>query len=202
MRENKKDASTGRFSTDGFDCAPPEEVVDELLRPRRARMFRPPEPPPTKPSRLEEARKFVNTAVLLAMGIAFIFAMLVITIASRKTAPVSTLPPPYSYGPALTPAPTPTARANVTIPQPNPVVRRAELAVKRAQLVGLPVGWQGQEQMPDGSIVPVRYMGEVGYFEHLPHNPALGDMWKVTSSGAAWVWTTPAGFAAPAWVDP
>jgi hypothetical protein len=200
MRENEKDASTRRFNTDDFDCTPPPGAMDELLRPKRARMFRPPEPPPAKPSRLEEARKFVNTAVLLAMGVAFIFAMF--AMASRKTAPVSTLPPPYSYGPAPTPAPAPAARAEVTIQQPNPVVRRAELAVKRAQLVGLPVGWQGREQMPDGSIVSVRYMGEVGYFDHLPRNPALGDMWKVTSSGAAWVWTTPAGFAAPAWVDP
>jgi hypothetical protein len=196
---NNQDYSTRRFSTDGFDCTPPPGAMDELLRPKRARMFRPPDPP-VKPSRLEEARKVVNMAMFLAMGIAFIFAMLAIAnycTGRRETvAPAPIISPtPAVVRPTSRPVPTPTL-------VPVTPVRRAELAVKRAALVGLPIGWQGQETMPDGSTLPVRYMGEVGYFDHLPRNPTLGDMWKVTSSGAAWVWTTPANFSVPAWVDP
>jgi hypothetical protein len=190
MRENEKDTSTRRFSTDGFDCQPPREAVDELLRPKRPRMFHPPEPP-HKRSRFEEIRTVGNTIVLWAIGIAFIIALF--SIASR-------VPKPAPVAPAVIVQPTPAPPLTPVVPQPE--VRRAQLAVKRAQFVGLPIGWQGQEQMPDGSVVSIRYMGEVGYFDSLPRNPALGDMWKVTSSGASWVWTTPAGFAAPAWVDP
>lgn len=184
-----------RFNTDEFDCFPPPEAMDEL----RSRRFRPPTPPPRKSSRLEEARKFVNTAVLGASGLAFIFAMMVVVAsvlfnrAKEETRPV----------PAPTPAAVaPTPRSYVYGPPPTVPAPRAELAVKRATFVGLPVGWRGSETMPDGSIIPVTYKGEVGYFDSLPRNPALGDMWKVLSSGASWVWYTPAGFSAPAWVDP
>jgi hypothetical protein len=197
--------SSKRFNTDEFESAPPRAAVEEMLRPKRARMFRSSPPSPGKPSRLEGARKFVNTAIGWAAGLTFIFTMLVVAsyfVGKRETAPAPAVvfpTPRPSVAPAPTPALVPPALAPIA---PAPPVRRAELAVKRAQFVGLPVGWTGNELMPDGSIVPVRYMGEVGYFDHLPRNPSYGDMWKVTSSGAAWVWTTPAGFAAPAWVDP
>jgi hypothetical protein len=200
MRESEKDISTRRFNTDEFDCTPPREAVEELRRTKRT--FHPPDPPPRKSSRLEEARKMVNTAMFLAMGIAFIFAMLTIATrheenrsADRKILYTNPVP-----APTPTPVPTPAPPLPPTLPLPQ--VRRAELAVKRAEFVGLPVGWQGDIHMPDGTPMSVRYMGKVSSFEQLPRNPSYGDMWKVIASGATWVWCTPAGFAAPAWVDP
>jgi hypothetical protein len=222
MRENEKDASsTRRFSTDDFDCQPPREAVDELLRPKRTRNFRPPEPPPVKPSRLEEARRFVNTAVFVAMGMAFVFAMLAVaswfldkrninqeTLLTRPAlpTPAATRPTPRpTPRPLVNPTPVPRTQwaPSPVLPAPvQPTVRRAELAIKRAEFVGLPIGWTGTETMPDGSIVPVRYMGRVSDFNQLPSYPNLGDMWSVTNSHNSWVWTTPAGFFTPAWVDP
>ena len=97
---------------------------------------------------------------------------------------------------------------------PEPPVRRAELAtpvqratlvlpeVRRADFVGLPIGWQGFITMPDGHGLIVRYMGEVATFDQLPRNPQWSDMWKVAESGASWVWYMPSGFSGPSWVDP
>jgi hypothetical protein len=152
-QQQQKDSSTRRFSTDDFDCEPPREAVEEMLRTKRARTFRSPPDLPTRPSRLEEARRFVNTAIFAACGLAFIFAMIAIVgwaLSSRNSdreiltrpVPVSTpaviapTPRSYSYSPAPVPTPAPLLAPVI----PDPVVRRAELAVKRAEFVGFPVG--------------------------------------------------------------
>ena len=75
-------------------------------------------------------------------------------------------------------------------------------AVRRAELVGIPSGTELGITMPDGHQLIVRYMGEVASFSQLPRNPNWSDMWKVTESGASWVWYMPSGFSGPAWVDP
>ena len=211
MRDNQQDTTARRFSTDNFDCKPPPEAMDELLR-RRAPSFHPPQPPEppkkTPPGKLETTRKFVNRAVFWMMALAFILILCAIfnwygqnRVRSADQELLHT-----TLNPVPTPAPRfqPTPALPLTPTLPSPEVRRAELAVtvKRAEFVGLPVGWQGYEKMPDGSIVQVRYMGEAASFDQLPRNPSLGDMWRIPASKASWIWSTPAGFAAPAWVDP
>ena len=91
---------------------------------------------------------------------------------------------------------TPVRRAELV----GPDVRRAELVgpdVRRAELVDIPIGTTGPVTMPDGQQIVVTYRGTVPTFDQLPRQPGWNDMWKVTESGHAWVWTTPSGFSAP-----
>jgi hypothetical protein len=48
----------------------------------------------------------------------------------------------------------------------------------------------------------VRFMGSVPNFDALPKHSNLYDYYQVTSTGHAWILMQPAGFSAPAWVDP
>ena len=216
MPENeKKETTARRFSSynvktgawEEFDCQPPPEAMDELLRPKRAHTFRP--PPNAGTGKLEKAQKFVNTLFFWMLALAFVLTLCAIAswqgekraakkadqAILRTVAPTPVSTPRPTPPPALTPPPTQTYA-------PKAKLVRLPESPRRAEYVGLPIGWQGNEQMPDGRITPVRYMGEVGYFDNLPRNPNFGDMWKVTSSGNSWVWYTPAGFSRPAWVDP
>jgi len=100
------------------------------------------------------------------------------------------------------PVPVPTPAAAVPPSAPEPLVLRAqpvEPVVRRAMPVE---GQYYAVPVPDGRTVLVRYMGTVPTFDQLPKDPALYDLYRVAASGHAWVFMQPAGFSAPAWVDP
>jgi hypothetical protein len=91
---------------------------------------------------------------------------------------------------------------------PVPVeVRRALPAVPRA----LPVtsqastvsntGWWQSIRMPDGSIIWVRYQGELPYSAALPaQGDFIGQEYSVGNT--SWIWMTRPGASSPSWVDP
>jgi hypothetical protein len=178
-----------------------------------------------KPSRPAKSLTDWHTVALAAI----IAGAFVSTVAIMHQQPPAAqpLPPPMQQTvvPAPTPVPTPAPTSKpelapvptpvpLTMPEPGVEVRRAELAtpvrraelilpdVRRAELVQIPIGYTGQVTMPDGQQIVVTYRGTVPTFDQLPRQPGWNDMWKVTESGHAWVWTTPSGFSSPAWQDP
>jgi hypothetical protein len=56
--------------------------------------------------------------------------------------------------------------------------------------------------MPDGSIVPVNYQGELPSSAALPSQGRfIGEEWS-TSTGLTWIWLKPAGVNFASWIDP
>jgi hypothetical protein len=55
--------------------------------------------------------------------------------------------------------------------------------------------------MPDGTILPVSYQGELASSAALPpRGRFIGEEWS--TGNTSWVWMTPAGASFPSWVDP
>lgn len=142
--------------------------------------------------------------------IAALAAGTVISVTDILRKPPSRPAPVPVFQPAIpVPAPTPVPLAAPTpatlampLPTPEPLVLRAQLIEREVRRASLREGQFFAIQMPDGSVPLIRYMGVVPSFDQLPRNPNLYDLYKVVSSGHAWVFMQPAGFAAPAWVDP
>ena len=62
------------------------------------------------------------------------------------------------------------------------------------------VGWQSI-RMPDGSIIPIHYEGELPSSAALPlHGHFIGE--EYSTGNTSWVWMTPAGTNVASWVDP
>jgi hypothetical protein len=85
-------------------------------------------------------------------------------------------------------------------------VRRALPAALRALPLGAApsavpvVGWQ-PVRMPDGSIIPVHYEGELPSSAALPlQGQFIGE--EYSTGNTSWVWTQPAGTNVASWVDP
>ena len=85
-------------------------------------------------------------------------------------------------------------------------VRKALPAVPRALPVTSAVSnvsnaeWQ-PIKMPDGSIVNVRYQGELPSSAALPpQGRFIGE--EYSTGNTSWIWMTPAGATFPSWVDP
>jgi hypothetical protein len=104
----------------------------------------------------------------------------------------------------------------MTQPQPWIEVRRALPAVEVRKALpvvprALPVisetstvsntGWWQSIRMPDGSVIPVRYEGELSSSAALPpQGRFLGEEFSVGST--TWIWTLRPGATTPSWVDP
>ena len=189
-----------------YECAIPRE-----------HWYFPPVPPKAreKPAFDSSDWRAIGITAILAAG--FVATVEILHQPQPQTREVAAPPVQQSVAPVSTSMPTPEAPPVPDLPTvlPEPTtVRRAELAtpvrraalvlpeVRRADFVGLPVGWQGLIQMPDGNPVSVRYMGEVASFDQLPRQPGLGDMVKVSESEHCWVFTQPIGFSRAVWVDP
>lgn len=99
--------------------------------------------------------------------------------------------------PVVPPAPSPVPTPALVV-QPAP---RAELVEPRVRR-GLPVEGQLYLVQMDERNILIRFMGSVRDFDALPKQPNLYDYYQVASSGHAWIFMQPAGFSAPAWVDP
>jgi hypothetical protein len=88
-------------------------------------------------------------------------------------------------------------------------IRRALPAVPRALLVGPQQqqtdaianrGWQSI-RMPDGSVIPVHYEGELPSSAALPpQGRFIGE--EYSTGNTSWIWMTPVGTSFPSWVDP
>jgi hypothetical protein len=162
-------------------------------------------PPAAQPPRSSPSSIWWMLAMLL--GLAFLL--------SRQANPTqpqdrqaqvgATLPAPSS---SSTQVPQPTAQRWVEVRRALPAVevRKALPVVPRA----LPVTagnstvsntvWQSI-QMPDGSFIGVRYMGELSNSAALPaHGDFIGQEYSVGST--SWIWMTRPGMTTPSWVDP
>ena len=80
-----------------------------------------------------------------------------------------------------------------------PAVPRALPATSRASYVPS-TGWQSV-RMPDGSVVPVWYEGELPSSASLPPQGSFIGQ-EYSTGNTAWVWMIPAGAHFPSWVDP
>ena len=100
------------------------------------------------------------------------------------------LPPPMEVRRAL---------PVVEVRKALPAVPRA-LPVNSAPFAVPTVGWQSI-RMPDGSIIPVHYEGELPSSAALPlHGHFIGE--EYSTGNTSWVWMTPAGTNVASWVDP
>jgi hypothetical protein len=111
------------------------------------------------------------------------------------------------------PRTTPAAPIAVAEPTPSPITPTptpvpVQVDVRRAEPVepvvrrGLPVEGQFYLVQMDGRNLLIRFMGSVRDFDALPKHPNLYDYYQIPASGHAWIFMQPAGFSAPAWVDP
>jgi hypothetical protein len=168
--------------------------------PKRAKML-------GRPEKVTHGRRATILAVLVLMLVA---VGVVVALVNWQRPPVAPAVQPAA-SPQPTPA-TPVARAAVSAwLAAAPTVRRAELVpvtVKRATLLRLPSQELGVYKSYDlpaawgGGSVWARYMGTVGRFSEIPPNPAPGDLWNVTETGAGWIYCTPAGYGHPVFIDP
>lgn len=155
--------------------------------------------PKTVPTKREPGNSRILMTAIIASAVVASVAIVAWNPVSRPAAPVMSLD---------VPAPTPTPvieQPRPVAPEPEHLAPRAlpvDPVVRRAELVDIPIGTSGRVQMPDGHELVVTYRGTVPTFNQLPRNPQWSDMYRVTESGHAWVWCLPAGFNAPAWVDP
>lgn len=142
--------------------------------------------------------------------------------APRVAAPYPVAPAPAAL--AAVPAPSepgwnPTPPASALIPSepqrsfaPVPEVKRAELVIKRAELVKLPppraklmsipLGSWARLTLPDGSQEYALFRGFVSSASMLPLAGMPNDMYIVTDIPAIWVWVPSANGGTGAWVDP
>ena len=187
----------------GYECELPNDVRQELSRPRRG-FFR--QRPTTR-------RSFSGW---LAIGLAGLgLAVLLAVVSSRK--PITTAPDlvlehsgaalaqQQAQQAVLPSAPGSTARAAAPNAPKVPkalLVRLPDSPAPRAQRILHP-GDQVSVMMPDGALTPMRFLGIKDSFTDLPRDPQLGDGWQVLEGGGqTWIWHTLPGHVASAWVDP
>jgi hypothetical protein len=113
----------------------------------------------------------------------------------------------YSLGPLddpLKPQISSEPIAHVSAQEPARPPRATLVAMPRAHETEAPViGDHYSCHLPDGQLVDTVYQGRVEHFSELPLKPAPGDMHYVDEGKPGyWIWATPLGFKAPAWVDP
>lgn len=199
MAITRQDTTSARtpspqFSTNGFDCQLPPEVIDELRR-----RGRPPSPPIRPPTLFIPFRQApgVRGIVLALLGLALVVAIIVASTWRQPSQPANVVAsaPVAQSTPAL-PAGwnadgTAQGRAGVI-----PVVRRAEQVLR--------VGRWNQVFMPDGQLTWVRFWGVANTFADLPSNPQIGDAFGVREGGqhALWVWHQLPNHVRAEWVDP
>ena len=100
------------------------------------------------------------------------------------------LPPPVEVRRAL---------PVVEVRKALPAVPRA-LPINSAPFAVPTVGWQSI-RMPDGSIIPVHYEGELPSSAALPpRGRFIGE--EYSTGNTSWIWMTPVGASFPSWVDP
>jgi hypothetical protein len=166
------------------------------------------DPKPSRPAKQLTDWRTVALTAIIATAVVSTEAIVAWKPPSRPPAPVIVNPSPSNDeliqrpGGPVNPRPAPiVAPEPVVQPAPPVEVRRAEI-VEPIVRRGLPV--EGQlylAQMGDRNLL-VRFMGSVRDFAALPKNPNLYDLYQVRASGHAWIFMQPAGFSAPAWVDP
>ena len=195
---------------DQFDCPLPEEARTELLgkipppKPYRSRKIPACEPAPPPVRRLRGAAAVIGAITIVAL---FLYAM------SRPGGPSTSTAPPESRS-VPTPLRSQPVEVRRALPPPVEVrralpvveVRKALPAVPRALPVNsapfaVPtVGWQSI-RMPDGSIIPVHYEGELPSSAALPpRGRFIGE--EYSTGNTSWIWMTPVGASFPSWVDP
>jgi len=192
---------------------PPEiraELNGNLPRSKNRRPIRPaiPTPPPAGEATVPPIAKPVQREsrphggswiwwLLASVGVVFLLARL-----SDNRQPRTSNSTPVEVRQVLPPA--------VEVRRALPVVevRRAlpAIEVRRALPVNsvpsaVPnIGWQSIK-MPDGSVIPVHYEGELPSSAALPlQGHFIGE--EYSTGNTSWVWMTPAGTNVASWVDP
>ena len=194
---------------DQFDCQLPEEARTELLE----------EIPPPKTYRLREipvyqpappaAKRSGGAAVIGSIAIVALFLYAV----SRTGGPSTSTAPPDSRS-VPTPLRSQPVEVRRALPPPVEVCRALPVVEVRKALPAVPralpvnsapfavstVGWQSI-RMPDGSIIPVHYEGELPSSAALPpRGRFIGE--EYSTGNTSWIWMTPVGASFPSWVDP
>jgi hypothetical protein len=182
----------------GFESVLPPDVFDELVAPRRPRIL-------GRPVKGPHGRRAIVLAVLVLVVLA---AIVVFALIRHQASPVA---PAVQPAAAQQPTPAVQSAAARAWLAAAPMVRRAELVpvtVKRATLMRLPsqelgvLKWYPLPDVWGGGSVLARYCGTVERFSEIPPDPAPGDLWNVTETGAGWIYCTPAGWNHNAWIDP
>ena len=194
-----------RTGSPRFDCELPDDVLDELLAPKRPRIL-------GRPSNASDRRRGLVLAVLalvlVAAGVVVVFwswQRPTVVPVVQSTTPAVAQPTPAASA-ALSPGwntdGTASGRAGVI-----PEVRRAELVklpTPRATLVALPewrVGETRRLMMPYGLEVVGRLRGHSDDELNLPTTGnTIGDTWLV--EGVPWIWICAPGASTAAWIDP
>jgi len=199
--DKRNDGRNDNRFDDSFESELPPEIRAELNgnlpRSKNRRLIRP-AVPIAKPVPRESRRSDSWIWWLLAsVGVLFMLARL-----SDNRQPITSNSTPVEVRQVLPPA--------VEVRRALPVVevRRAlpAIEVRRALPVNsvpsaVPnIGWQSMK-MPDGSIIPVHYEGELPSSAALPlHGHFIGE--EYSTGNTSWVWMTPAGTNVASWVDP
>jgi hypothetical protein len=181
-----------RTDSSRFDCELPDDTLDELLAPRRARML----------GRPVKGSHRWHTIALVILALLLVAAIVVIALIKHQALTVAP-----TVQPAASPQPTPALVVPVQPIHPHVSVPRAQLVklpAPRATLVALPewrVGEQRRLLMPYGLEVVGRLRGHSEDDLYLPTTGnAIGDTWLV--EGVPWIWIQVPGTPAPTWVDP
>ena len=193
-----------------YDTVPPDEVLDELTRPERARNVVRPKGQGARTGFIHAAA-FVLGALILAAAIMFgrwqARPMSVGSTASEAPVERPAARPAPSSGATTVPGP-------VADPMPTPMrdlvvrhVPRADLVKlppPRAQLVRLPewkIGEVRPVMMPYGLEVTACLKGRLLSTSMLPvSGSAIGDTWLIGHN--AWVWIAAPGADSANWLDP
>ena len=179
-----------QFSTAEFDCELPDDALDELLMPKRAKTL-------SRPSNASDRRRLIMLAVLVLVLVAIIVAIALM----RYQAPTVTPTVQPTASPQSTPALVQPIQPHVSAP---PRAQLLKLPPPRATLVALPewhVGEQRRLLMPYGLEVVGRLRGHSEDELYLPtKGNTIGDTWLVENT--PWIWLTVPGTTAPTWVDP
>jgi hypothetical protein len=194
-------------SSAGYDCEPPDNVLEELGRPRRPQILG-----RQLPVKTERRWPFyLMLAFCLAALGAAIYSSRRQQEALRTSSTVSQqplAPQPMSTSVTLPPGNASRWREYLANNPPAPRATLIMLPPLRAQLVRLPsslppliIGKRYLATMPYNLEVLATYRGEMASVDMLPsHRNRIGDTWIV--NGTPWVWLVTPGTSAPQWVDP
>ena len=214
--DNRNDGRNGKRFDDQFDSELPPEIRAEFggisPRSKNRRPIRPavPTPPPVSPAReatfppiakpvQRESRPHGGSWIWWLL--ATIGALLMLARFSDNKQPIaSKLPTQVEI--QRTPLPSVEVRRALPVVE----VRRALPTALRALPVNsvpaaIPnIGWQSI-RMPDGSIIPIHYEGELPSSAALPlQGHFIGE--EYSTGNTSWIWMTPVGASFPSWVDP